>query len=119
MKKLNIINLTPHDVVLINAAGAEIIFCKSNNPVRVVETSIPQAGREINDGIVIPTISSEWGEIENLPEREDDTMYIVSSIVAAAATEIGRDDILVPADFIRNETGMIVGCKAFRSFQKK
>ena len=119
--KMKILNLTPHDVVLIvegNNIETKVVFPKSGNIARVTELSTPAAGVEYN-GIIIPLVTTVWGNIENLPEQEDDTMYIVSSIVASAAVEAGRDDILVPADFIRSEEGMILGCKALRSFSKQ
>lgn len=118
---MKILNLTPHDVVLIIEKGnieARVVFPKSGNTARVTEISTPSEGVEYN-GIIIPLVTTVWGDIENLPEQEDDTKYIVSSIVASAAVEAGRDDILVPADFVRNEEGMILGCKALRSFSNQ
>ena len=118
---MKIVNLTPHDVVLIvtqENIETKVVFPKSGNIARVTEVSTPAEGVEYN-GIIIPLITTVWGNIENLPEQEADTKYLVSSIVASAAVEAGRDDILVPADFIRNEEGMILGCKALRSFSNQ
>ena len=118
---MKIINLTPHDVVLIiekENIETRVVFPKSGNTARVTEISTPSDGVEYN-WVIIPLVTTVWGNIENLPEQEDGTMYIVSSIVASAAIEAGRDDILVPADFVRNEEGMILGCKALRSFSKQ
>ena len=120
--EMKIINLTPHDVVLFmveeipeGTVQMTVVFPKSGNIARVTEISTPVEGVEYN-GTIIPLVTTVWGNIENLPEPEDDTKYIVSSIVASAAILVGRDDILVPVDFVRDEEGVILGCKALRSF---
>lgn len=57
-----------------------------------------------------------YGEIENLPEPEEGTIYIVSAMVLAAAKEKGRTDVVAPAtghpDSIR-EDGFIVSVPGF------
>ena len=41
-----------------------------------------------------------YGKIENLPEPEEGTIYIVSAMVLAAAKEKGRTDVVHPG-FVR------------------
>ena len=57
-----------------------------------------------------------YGEIENLPEPEEGTIYIVSAMVLAAAKEKGRTDVVAPAtghpDCIRKD-GFIVSVPGF------
>ena len=57
-----------------------------------------------------------YGEIENLPEPEDGTYYIVSAMVLAAAKEKGRTDVVAPAtghpDCVRKD-GFIVSVPGF------
>lgn len=57
-----------------------------------------------------------YGEIENLPEPEEGTIYIVSAMVLAAAKEKGRTDVVAPAtghpDCVR-ENGFIVSVPGF------
>lgn len=52
-----------------------------------------------------------YGEIENLPEPEEGTIYIVSAMVLAAAKEKGRTDVVHP-DCIRKD-GFIVSVPGF------
>ena len=57
-----------------------------------------------------------YGEIENLPEPEEGTIYIVSAVVLAAAKNKGRTDVVAPAtghpDCIRKD-GFIVSVPGF------
>lgn len=54
-----------------------------------------------------------YGPIENLPEQQCDTIYIVSRTVAEAS---GREDLVFPTDFKRDENGRIVACCALARF---
>lgn len=96
----NIVNLTPHDIVLcgVTIASSGIARC---------ETTVNQIG-EI-DGIKINKKS--FGEVTGLPEAKVDTIYIVSAIVAQAVSG-KRDDVYVVDETIRNAQGQIVGCNA-------
>jgi hypothetical protein len=69
--KMNIVNLTPHDIVLCG----NII---TSSGVARCETTVNQIG-EI-DGIKINKKS--FGEVTGLPEAKADTIYVVSAIVA-------------------------------------
>lgn len=57
----------------------------------------------------IPIVKKSYGAITGLPEPEQDTIYIVSMIVAKAAN---RPDVFFPADLVRNGNGNIIGCDA-------
>ena len=50
------------------------------------------------------------GAVEGLPEERDDTLIIVSSLVAQAARD--RSDLVIPNEAVRDEKGQIVGCKS-------
>lgn len=57
-----------------------------------------------------------YGEIENLPEPEEGTIYIVSAMVLAAAKEKGRTDVVAPATGhpdCKRENGFIVSVPGF------
>jgi hypothetical protein len=53
-----------------------------------------------------------WGEVEGLPEAEPDTLLLVSRIVADAGKAQGRTDLVVPHDIMRDDKGVIIGCKS-------
>ena len=98
-----IINLTPHTITLNN--GTE--HPPSGKVARV-------ANKFSNFCCGISSVF--YGEIENLPEPEEGTIYIVSALVLAAAKEKGRTDVVAPAtgypDCVR-ENGFIVSVPGF------
>ena len=57
----------------------------------------------------------KFGEIKGLPEPADNTLYIVSLVVLAAATDKGRTDCVAPdtANATRNKEGHIVSVPGF------
>ena len=101
-----IINLTPHDVIVVDDNGNTVkVFPKSKSPARC------SVNREvIGDVDGYPLYKSVFGAVENLPAPERGTYYVVSRLVAEA-TE--RDDLLVPDDTVRDEAGHIIGCRGF------
>lgn len=58
----------------------------------------------------IPVTKSVYGEVMDLPEPEEGTIYIVSALVAGRVPE--REDVFIPNESIRDEKGRIVGCKS-------
>jgi len=105
---MEVINLTPHAVVL-TAAGKEVTIPPSGTVARVT-TEEKESGSVAIDGIVVPLLQTKHGAVENLPAPEDGTIYIVSSMIVAAAPE--RTDCFAPARLIRNEAGQIIGAGA-------
>lgn len=101
----NIINLTPHEVVIVNSDNKEVIrkFPASGNLARV-NTSTKIVGNL--DGI--PITETQFSEVYGLPEAEAGTYYIVS--LAVAQREEYRPDLLVPNGSVRDEQGRIIGC---------
>lgn len=96
------INLTPHAVRLNN--GTE--FPASGTIARV--TSSFTAFDE--DGVA----KVVFGEVQNLPEPAENTLYIVSALVLSASK---RADLVAPAtghpEAVRNEKGQIVSVPGF------
>jgi hypothetical protein len=101
-----IINTTPHPINICNDAGDIIrTFPKGEFTIRL-ETSTSSC-QEI-DGI--PTTKTVFGCPEGLPPFTQDTYYIVSQLVKNAVHH--RQDLLVPAEVIRDEKGRIIGCRS-------
>ena len=103
---MKIINLTPHEVKVLNTDGEVVQSFPSEGVVRCQVTR--QQEGEVNG---IPINRTVFGEVEGLPEPQDDVVYIVSAIVAQAAKD--RGDLVIPDDAVRDEQGRIVGCRAF------
>jgi hypothetical protein len=119
-----IINATPHTITILNKAGITQDEKKQflgNKEAIVVLKEIPVSGilprvkmsnepAEPIDGIPVETVI--YGDIEGLPDADGETFYIVSGLVAAAASKQGRTDCLAPGALVRdkNNPGLILGC---------
>ena len=99
-----IVNLTPHAITLFK--GEETITIEPSGIVARVSTRTVRVGDV--DGIAIT--STEFGEVENLPDSENGTIYIVASLVAQRVPE--RTDVFIPNESVRDDKGRIVGCKS-------
>jgi hypothetical protein len=106
---MNIINLTPHDCHICNDAGEIIRTIPATKPAARVASTVEFAGRV--DGI--PVTVTTFGEVENLPEPQEGTVYIVSLLVQQAAPrpDVYRPDT-GPQSVVRDAAGQIVGVKA-------
>ena len=121
---MTIINATPHTITLVSKQGVEQDSRKQflgNKEKIVILKEIPASGilprvkmsnepAEPIDGIPVETVI--YGEIEGLPDPVDGTFYIVSGLVAAAASKQGRTDCLAPGAIVRDEANpsSILGC---------
>jgi hypothetical protein len=119
-----IINATPHTITLVSKQGVEQDSRKQflgNKETIVILKEIPASGilprvkmsnepAEPIDGIPVETVI--YGEIEGLPDADGETFYIVSGLVAAAASKQGRTDCLAPGALVRDESNPsnILGC---------
>jgi hypothetical protein len=105
---MRLINLTPHEITIVREDN-KIVLPPSGTIARVATTRRVVATIEVH-GMTIPVHRVEFGQVENLPEPQPGTWYIVSAIVAQAAP--GRDDLVIPDDAVRDEQGRIVGARA-------
>lgn len=102
-----VINLTPHPITFVDGKDTVICTVEPSGTVARVSCSIENMGN-ING---IPVTGNCYGEVEGLPQPEDDVIYLVSSLVASRCTE--RADVFIPNEPVRNEKGFIIGCKSF------
>lgn len=113
---MNIINLTPHVVTIINTDGTEIHFPASGQIARCAVNTV-QTGYILYGEREIPTYRTQYGEVVGLPDPVDSTIYIVSTPVAQNVPD--RKDVLVPAETIRDAEGRIIGCRGLQTFSKE
>lgn len=106
MRKVSIVNLTPHAINLVRNGQVIETFPPSGVLARVSVAT--QIVGEINGFEIRKNV---YSEVVNLPERVEGTIYIVSALVAQAAK--GRDDIFVTDGSIRDADGKIIGCTGF------
>lgn len=101
------INLTPHDINIVNDDGELIFSIPPCGEVARVTTSTMVVGYLDFD---IPLTRTVFGEIEGLREKVDGVYQIVSSLVKQRCLD--RDDVVVPNESVRDEHGRIIGCKS-------
>lgn len=107
---INVVNLTPHEIVIVDDAGGAIArFPASGQTARVNSRAVdlpPVAG--------VPAVRTEYGDIDGLPKSQPGTIYIVSVIVAQALKQ-PRPDVYIPDtgpdSVVRDADGKIVGVK--------
>lgn len=103
-------NLTPHSVNYISEEDIIISIEPEKTPARCFQSIV-------SDGTLKTAIGnfnlskSKFGKVENIPEQEDGVYYIVSRLVLSACAD--RNDLLVPNEIVRNDSGQIIGCKSF------
>lgn len=103
---MNIINLTPHDINIFDENNNEIII-ESSGIIARCDVKREEIKR-INN---IRVNKSVFGQVNDLPKKVENTIYIVSRIVAEAAIK-DRDDLYFVDETIRNDKGQIIGCKS-------
>lgn len=104
-----VVNLTPHEVVILDKAGAALVRLPSRRYARRATTTSPGEPASTPDGAV-PIVDIEFGEVTGLPEPQPGVRYLVSWLTYHALPQ--RDDLLVPAEEVRGPGGAIVGCRA-------
>ena len=104
---MTIINLTPHDINICLDGGLTIPA--SGECARVAATTVV-TDHIMVDGVRIPITRTQFGEVEGLPAPQEDTLYVVSSLVATACP--GRDDLVIPNEAVRDDKGRIIGCRS-------
>lgn len=102
-----LINLTPHATHVLMRDN-KILTIESSGNARC--EMITQVLDDDFNGVSLN--SNTYGEIVGLPEPAENTLYIVSSIVAHAVKE-KRTDCIIVDKTIRDEKNFIIGCKGF------
>jgi hypothetical protein len=95
-----VVNLTPHAIHV----GDRTI--PPSGAVARVSTASVAVGK--HDGI--PIVRTNYGQVEGLPEPEEGTLYVVSSLVRLACPD--RADLASPALLVRDQEGRVIGCGA-------
>ena len=105
-----ITNLTPHTITFISANNSmqKYELAPSGVVARVAAHTENIGSITTDDGFNIPLTTTVFGQVENLPEPEKDTIYVVSSLVAGRVPD--RKDVFIPNESIRDDKGRIIGC---------
>ena len=105
---MKILNYTPHAITAFTTDTTSFAFAPSGKVARVTSTSTP-AGSLAG----IPCFTTTFGEVEGLPEPQQDVAIIVSGMVLDACKG-KRFDLIAPGELIRDDAGQPIGCKGFR-----
>ena len=112
MKEL--INMTPHDVVVVDENNNVIVTVKPCGVIPRVEQRTKKLGTKSYtvDGKIYEISESEnaYGEVIGLPDYDESKVLIVSRQTADAVKD--RTDLRVPNETIRNDKGQIIGCQS-------
>ena len=112
-----IVNLTPHPIRLYltepdEQGMAEIDEIPPSGTVaRVGQIDL---GNTTLRGCDAPVELVEFHHVNHLPDPAPGTWYVVSLATALASHAqgaLGRGDLLVPYDEVRNEAGTVIGCR--------
>lgn len=129
---MKIINCLPHDVCVYtgtlfsqaigaNIGGTEVLRIPPSGVVATARSSIRFLGSLHIHGVDVPSCERTFSEITELPKSdEQDTLYVVSSVYAQAATELGMDTskLITPYGMVK-ANGKIVGCTGLIQNAKK
>ena len=118
------INLTPHEIVIVEQDGAEIASFPASGVVARVSVTEKVTGIQYFGGIPVDIITSAFGEVEGLPtlsELEGHERFLVSSMVLdrlgpewsgiAFAPDTGKSAV-------RNAQNQIIGVTRLRTVTK-
>lgn len=106
MENIKLVNLTPHDVNIVLKDGSILTIERTGAVARLSEETITVGS--VNG---IPITMTKYDLVEGLPDQETGTMYIVSAMVAKEVKGT-RNDVLVPSETVRDDKGVIIGCKS-------
>jgi len=111
---MKLVNLTPHTITVRRDDGSELTIKPSGQVARV--TTRDQYAGELAH-FRVPLYKREFGNVEDLPDPADLTVYIVSSLVLEAVKQTtGRSDVVAPdtgPTAIRDDAGRIVAVTRF------
>ena len=111
---MRVVNLTPHEVNVVNADGNVVVSVPSEGVARANQTD-EKVGLVVIDGKVVDVVKTSYGETVGLPEASEGTVYIVSLLTIAAARAQGRttEDLLTTSGPVRDDQGRIIDCSRF------
>lgn len=114
---MKFVNLTPHAITLITPDGREIVIPPSGVVLRATEVVAAEemVAIETESGeATIPLRTLSFNNVQGLPPVEEDTLYVVSAIVAQAVKREHpeRTDFVVPHELVRDAEGRVIGCRA-------
>jgi hypothetical protein len=103
-----VVNLTPHPITL--AQGDRTVTVPPCGTVARVATTEVEVGHVDVDGLDIPVLNLQFGQVEDLPAPREGVLYLVSALVGQACPD--RTDVVSPGRLIRDDQGRVVAAAA-------
>ena len=103
-----VINLTPHEIVIVAADGGTRPLPASGHLARVASSTRPAARSVLGAPVEIEV----FGNVVGLPEMQDGVTFVVSGVVRTAL-KATRPDVVSPSQLVRDKAGRVIGCAAF------
>lgn len=99
-----IVSLLPHVTSVVMPDDSVMFIDPSGTVARCSQT-------EETVGVVdsIPLTRQTFGAVTGLPDPEEGTWFLVSRMVAVAVPE--RHDLLIPGPLVRDDKGVVTGCR--------
>jgi hypothetical protein len=105
-----VVNLTPHVVRLIGAETT-VELLSAGPPARVVLRPDRDDGAVRIGPLLVPVKRTAASPlVTGVPDRRPGVVFIVARPVAEALPD--RDDLFYPHDTVRDERGVVVGCRS-------
>lgn len=108
---MEIINLTPH-VVIVKKTSGDVIFQPSGSIARV-----EMEQEKVGEANGIPIFLNKAKKVTGLPDPTPDTIYIVSVIVAQT---VKREQFVAPdtgPTAVRDKEGQVVAVRGFVTYK--
>lgn len=107
---MRIRNLTGHRITFVNGDMKTDVEAEGRASVEnrheFVESVL------VHDFLVVPLYEVSEQEITNLPDAEEGVLIVVSGLVAAVASRMGRTDVVSPGRVDRENGGRVTGARS-------
>lgn len=119
---MNVINLTPHAIRLIDQNTGEEVTIRQSKTIRPIRINRPVYHdvfidvKGVNIPVKIMKESNKACSFDYIPPPQPNTVYIVSRLVAEAFKST-RPDFVFPHKFQRGDKGAIMGCYSLARFE--
>lgn len=107
---MSIINLTPHTINILREKDGkyhEVAKVIPSGQVAHLEVTRKVSAAPITGAARVTFFRSTFGNPIGLPDRKENTIYIVSSLFRSGCD---REDLWAPGKLIRDEEGRPIGC---------
>ena len=108
-----LVNLTPHQLVIYSDDGDSVELDASVEPARVQDRRPREEVKATAIGSVRLVDVERASPVVGLPSAREDVVLVVSRVTAA---EVAREDLAFPLDEVRDEDGRVIGCRSLGRF---